>query len=210
MIRLMVVDDHIPTREQIIKELGSGDLIEVIAEAGTSDEAWRVGQQILPDLVLLDLHLPGLTTTEDLLRKLSGLPNVKVVIFASKAPASDVLDLLDIGAAGYVLKTDASALIRMALLMVSRGSTGVISPSLPRHLTRLSPDERLILRHLTQRGKLPKAAERMGIPQAELEATAMHLAEKLELVKEDPDEPEESNRAISVEKLIKWAKKHGF
>ena len=103
MIRLMVVDDHIPTREQIVKELGSGDLIEVIAEAGTSDEAWRVAQQILPDLVLLDLHLPGLTTTEDLLRKLSGLPNVKVVIFASKAPASDVLDLLDGGASDYVL-----------------------------------------------------------------------------------------------------------
>ncbi len=196
MIRLMVVDDNIPTRQQIIKELGAGDLIEVMAEAGTSDEAWRMAQQLLPDLILLDLHLPGLTTTEDLLRKLSGLPNVKVVIFASEAPASDVLDLLDGGAAGYVLKSDQAALIRMALLMVSRGSTNVISPSLPRHLTRLSTDERLILRHLTQRGKLPKAAERMGIPQSELEATALHLAEKLEL--------------DSVDKLIKWAKKHGF
>lgn len=209
MIRLMVVDDHIPTRESIIKDLASGDLIEVIAEAGTSDEAWRVAQQILPDLILLDLHLPGLTRTEDLVRKLAGLTNVKVVIFASKAPASEVLDLLDLGAAGYVLKTDQSALIRMALLMVSRGSTGVISPSLPRHLTRLSPDERLILRHLTLRGKLPKAAERMGIPQAELEETAMHLAEKLELVKES-DKPPDEAQFDTIEKLIKWAKKHGF
>lgn len=196
MIRLMVVDDHIPTREQIIKDLTQGDLIEVMAEAGTSDEAWRTAQQLLPDIVLLDLHLPGLTTTEDLLRKLHALPNVKIVIFASKAPASDVLDLLDAGAQGYVLKSDPSALIRMSLLMVSRGSDGVISPSLPRYLTRLTPDERLILRHLTKRGKLPAAAERIGIPQTELEATAMHVAEKLEL--------------DSIEKLIKWAKKHGF
>ncbi len=196
MIRLMVVDDHIPTRQQIIKELTTGDLIEILCEAGTSDEAWRVAQQLLPDIVLLDLHLPGLMSTEDLLRKFKALPNVKVVIFASKAPASDVLDLLEAGAAGYVLKDDPSALIRMSILMVSRGSTGIISPSLPRHLTRLTADERLILRHLTKRGKLPKAAERIGIPEKELEATAQHLAAKLEL--------------DSIEKLIKWAKKHGF
>lgn len=192
----MVVDDHIPTREHIIKELTTGGLIEILCQTGTSDEAWRLAQQLLPDMVLLDLHLPGLISTEDLLRKLGGLPNVKVVIFASKAPAADVLDLLDAGAAAYVLKEDPSALIRMAILMVSRGSCGVISPSLPRHLTRLTPDERLILRHLTKRGKLPKAAERIGIPQAELEETAIHLAGKLEL--------------DSIEKLIKWAKKHGF
>ncbi|MBX9692410.1 MAG: hypothetical protein K2Z81_08505, partial [Cyanobacteria bacterium] len=72
----------------------------------------------------------------------------------------------------------------------------VISPSLPRHLTRLTPDERTILRHLTKRGKLPKAAERIGISEAELEKVALHLAEKLEL--------------DTVDKLIKWAKKHGF
>ena len=196
MIRLMVVEDHLQTRQQVVRELTTGDLIDVIAEAGTSDEAWHLAQQILPDIVLLDLHLPGLLTTEDLLQKLSGLPNVKVVVFASQAKAADVQDLLDAGASGYVLKTDASALIRMALLMVSRGSQGVISPSLPRHLTRLTPDERMILRHLTKRGKLPKAAERIGVSEEALTRTAERLAEKLELG--------------NIEKLIKWAKKHGF
>ena len=196
MIRLMVVDDHVPTREKIVKELTTGDLIDVIAESGTSDQAWQMAKELLPDIVLLDLHLPGFLTTDDLLQRLNTLTNVKVVLFASKAKAADVQDWLDAGAEGYVLKKDQSALIRMTILMVSRGSTGVISPSLPRHLTRLTPDERMILRHLTKRGKLPKAAERIGVSEESLTDTANHLAEKLEL--------------DSIEKLITWAKKHGF
>jgi DNA-binding CsgD family transcriptional regulator len=84
----------------------------------------------------------------------------------------------------------------MALLMVSKGSKWVISPSLPRHLTRLTAQERTILRYLTMRGRLTTAAERMGITQAELDNTVNHLVEKLELENSD--------------KLLRWAKKHGF
>lgn len=196
MIRVLVVDDHIPTRAKAVADVSSGHLMEVIAEAATSDEAWKTAQQLLPDIVLLDLHLPGLISTVDLIQRFGRLKNTRVIIYASDFKASDVQDLLDAGAMGYILKTDAPALLRMALLMVSRGSKGIISPSLPRHLTRLSGQERTLLRHLTKRGKLPKAAERMGIPQEELTATAAQLAEKLEL--------------DDVEKLIKWAKKHGF
>ena len=84
----------------------------------------------------------------------------------------------------------------MALLMVSKGSKAVISPSLPRHLTRLTAQERSVLRYMTMRGKLLKAAERMGISEQELTDLVDHLVEKLEL--ESPD------------KLLRWAKKHGF
>ncbi len=196
MIRVLVVDDHIPTRQKAVSDVSAGHLMEVVAEAATSDEAWKTAQQLLPDIVLLDLHLPGLISTMDLIQRFGRLKNTKVIIYASDGKASDVQDLLDAGALGYILKTDAPALLRMALLMVTRGSKGVISPSLPRHLTRLSGQERTLLRHLTKRGKLPKAAERMGIPVEELTETAEHLAQKLEL--------------DDVDKLIKWAKKHGF
>jgi DNA-binding NarL/FixJ family response regulator len=118
------------------------------------------------------------------------------VILSGLAKASEVQDLLTAGASGYVLKTDAPALIKMALLMVSKGSKSVISPSLPRHLTRLTAQERTILRYLTMRGKLALAAERMGISEAELGDLLDHLTEKLELE--------------SPEKLLRWARKHGF
>lgn len=192
----MIVDDHAPTREQAKREIAAPGVIQVLAEAETSDEAWKIAEKLLPDVILLDLHLPGLIQTNDLLKRLTSLPRVKVVVFASASKASEVQDLLDAGAVAYVLKTDAPALIRMAILMVSRGSRGVVSPSLPRHLTRLTPNERSILRHLTKRGKPPQMAERLGISEGALHQAMQHLAEKLEL--------------SSTAQLIKWAKKHGF
>src|SRR5579885_3735099 len=94
MIRLMVVDDHVPTREETVRELSAGGVIQVIAEAETSDEAWKTGQKLLPDVILLDLHLPGLLSTMDLLKRFATLPRGKVVIHASEARAPEVQDLL--------------------------------------------------------------------------------------------------------------------
>ncbi len=196
MIRLLIVDDHIPTREAAVKDLAADGVIQVVGQAETSDEALKTAQQLLPDLVLLDLHLPGLLNTYDLIKRLNALKNVKIVIYASQSKASEVQDLLDAGAAAYVLKSDPSALIRMSILMVSRGSRNIISPALPRNLTRLSAQERNILRQITKRGGLPKAAERMGISEFDLNQILEHLTEKLEL--ETPTH------------LVRWAKKHGF
>ncbi len=195
-MRLLVVDDHIPTRQEIVRELSTGGVIDVVGEAETSDQALKVARELLPDVILLDLHLPGLIGTIDLIKRLTALRNVRVVMFASQGKASDVQDLLDAGAVGYILKTDPPALIRMALLMVIRGSKGVVSPSLPRHITRLSAEERSVLRSITMRGKLPKAAERLDMSEPDL----MEIVEKL-LAKLELNTPEQ---------LIKWAKKHGF
>ncbi len=195
-IRLVVVDDHAPTREQVIKDLSPGGVIKVVGEAQTSDEGFKVSRDLLPDVVLLDLHLPGLIGTIDLIKRLTALRNVRVVMFGSQGKPADVQDFLDAGAVGYVLKTDAPALIRMAILMVSRGSKGVVSPALPRHVTRLSPEERYVLREITQRGKFSKAAQRMGLSEEQLMSQVTELTVKLDL--ETPDH------------LVKWAKKQGF
>lgn len=196
MIRVLVVDDHEQTRQDIVRELAAGGVIQVVGQAETSDEGYKEAQRLLPDIVLLDLHLPGLLSTADLLKRMNALRNVKVLIFAGQAKAAEVQDLLEAGSVGYILKTDPPALVRMALLMVSRGSRVVLSPALPRHLTRLTGQERLVLRHLTKRGRLPQIAERMGVSEDELNTVVEHLCGKLELV--------------SAAQLIKWAKKHGF
>jgi DNA-binding NarL/FixJ family response regulator len=196
MIRLMIADDHAPTREQAVQELQVDGVIKVIAQAETFDETLKTAQQLLPDILLLDLHMPGLTNVYELLKRVSSLRNVKVIMYAGEANAAEVQDLLDAGAYAYVLKTDPPALVRMTMLMVSRGSRGVISPSLPRHLTRLTPQERSVLRHITKRGRFPQIAERMGISEEALRELLDHLSKKLEL--------------NSTAQLVKWAKKHGF
>lgn len=196
MIRILVVDDHTPTREAAVKELQTDGIMQVVGEAETSDEAYKLAAQLLPDMVLLDLHLPGLLSTPDLIRKLLSLKNAHVIIYASQSKASEVQDFFDMGASAYVLKTDPWPLIRMSIVMVAKGAPPVVSPALPRNLTRLTSQERAMLKQVTKRGGLPKAAERMGITEYDLTKILELLAEKLELENWD--------------KLVKWAKKHGF
>ncbi len=196
MIRLVIVDDHLPSRQQAVADLSAGDIIDIVSEAETSDECYKMCQQLLPDIVLLDLHLPGLITTHDLIKRLNNLKNVRVIVWASQGKASEVQDLLDMGAAAYVLKSDPVPLVRMSIVMVNKGSRNIISPSLQRNITKMSLNERNILKHVTKRGGVPKAAERMGISEYDLTHILDHMAEKLEL--EDAD------------KLVKWAKKNGF
>ncbi len=196
MIRLLVVDDHAPTRLQIIEELKSGNLIDVIGEAQTSDEAFQLAEQLLPDVVLLDLHLPGLLTPAILIQKLTGLRNTKVLAFASAGKGVEVQDVLDAGASGYILKSDPSALIRMSILMVARGSRDVISSSLPRHINRLTQQERIILKQASRSNKPDKVALELGISENQLTMALLQLAAKLDLG--------------TVANLKKWAKKNGF
>jgi DNA-binding NarL/FixJ family response regulator len=196
MIRLLVVDDHSPTRLATINELIVGNLIEIVGEAETSDQALKLSEKLLPDIVLLDLHLPGLFSSVDLIKRLVALRNVKVIAFASQVVGAEVQDLLDAGASAYILKNDASALIRMTILMVSRGSRNITSSAVPRQLTKLTAPERVLLREITKRGKIQKAAERLGVPESALIETLTQLSQKLEIA--DPD------------KLIRWAKKQGF
>jgi len=196
MIRLLIVDDHTPSREKAVADLSSGDLIEIVGQAETSDEAFKFAKALLPDIVLLDLHLPGLMGMADLFKRLVALANVRVVVFASPGKASEVQDLLDAGAAAYVLKEDAGALLRMSILMVYRGSKNVISPALPPHLLKLVLQERNILREIGKRGGIAKAAERCGLTEYDLNQILYHTAEKLEVE--------------SIDKLVRWAKKHGF
>ncbi len=195
-IRILVVDDHKDARAEIIKHLSVGNLLEVVGEAETSDQALRLSEKLLPDIVLLDLHLPGLIQSLDLIKRLVALRNVKVAIFASPSRAEQVQDLFAAGAASYTLKEDAPALIRMTLLMVARGSRNLISPSLPRHLLTLNQSERNILGELAKRGKLEKALERLGISAEALAKGIEELTTKLEFK--------------DSQSMAKWAKKQGF
>ena len=131
-------------------------MIDVIGEAQTSDEALQLSEKLLPDVVLLDLHLPGLLTPTSLIQKLSALRNVKVVAFADNNRAAEVQELLEAGACGYILKTDSSVLIRMSILMVARGSKNILSPALPRQINRLTSQDHTILRYVSRTTKLEK------------------------------------------------------
>lgn len=102
-ISVMLVDDHALVRSAVRQALSAAD-IEVIGEAGTAEEALLLAPELAPDVLLLDLNLPG-TSGLGLLRELAPrLPNTKIVMLTISDDRRDLLDAVRNGAAGYLTK----------------------------------------------------------------------------------------------------------
>lgn len=120
-IRLVVVDDHMVFREGLRALLGRVDEIDIIGEAATTQEAIEVTENLRPDVVLMDLHLPGgggevATTTI-----LTAHPEVAVLVLTMHSDDAHLRHALNAGARGYLLKdAEPDAIIR-AIVAVSEG-----------------------------------------------------------------------------------------
>jgi DNA-binding NarL/FixJ family response regulator len=104
MIRVMVVDDHPMWRDAVTRDLREAGF-EVVAEAGTSDEALRRAEATRPEVVVLDLQIPGLGGVEVTRRLVAADPSVRVLILSASGEQADVLAAVKAGAAGYLVKS---------------------------------------------------------------------------------------------------------
>jgi DNA-binding NarL/FixJ family response regulator len=120
-IRVVVVDDHMVFREGLRALLGRVDDVEIIGEAATTQEAIEVTDALRPDVVLMDLHLPGgggevATTTIA-----ASHPEVAVLVLTMHSDDAHLRHALNAGARGYLLKdAEPDAIIR-AIIAVSQG-----------------------------------------------------------------------------------------
>ena len=102
-MRVMLVDDHALVRAAVRQALSAPD-IEVVGEAATADEALIVAPRLRPDLLLLDINLPGSDGLR-LLRELGPrLPETRIVMLTVSASKRDLLEAMRNGAAGYLTK----------------------------------------------------------------------------------------------------------
>ncbi|NDK32888.1 LuxR C-terminal-related transcriptional regulator [Nesterenkonia haasae] len=128
--RIVIVDDHRIFRAGLRAELG--DSVEVVAEASTVDEAAQVIRHTLPEVVLLDVHMPGGTggggaEVVKLCRDL--LEQVKFLAISVSDQATDVVSVIRAGARGYVTKTISTDELLSAIDAVAEGDA-VFSPRL--------------------------------------------------------------------------------
>jgi DNA-binding NarL/FixJ family response regulator len=107
VIRVVLVDDHAVVRDGIARLLDSADDIEVVGEAAEGEEAVTVVEDTGPDVVLMDLSMPGVDGVEATRRITAGHSDSRVVVLTTFADQQRITDALNAGAAGYLLK-DAS------------------------------------------------------------------------------------------------------
>jgi DNA-binding NarL/FixJ family response regulator len=141
-IRLVIIDDHPIFREGVVSILGSEADLEVVGQGLTSEDALRLTRDLLPDVILLDVNMPGggLNAAETIA---NSFPVVKIIMLTGSADEDDVLAALKAGAHAYVLKGVAARELNSILHTVYAGE-GYVTPSLAANLLsemRSSPRE---------------------------------------------------------------------
>lgn len=103
VLRVMIVDDHPLVRSAVARALVADNMV-VVAEASNAEEALEIAPKVAPDVLLLDIALPGMSGVQ-LVRELAPrLPGTKIVMLTVSASDRDVLDALRHGASGYLTK----------------------------------------------------------------------------------------------------------
>jgi DNA-binding NarL/FixJ family response regulator len=196
-IRIMLVDDHALVREGVRHVLTSTPGFEVVAEAGDGDTALKLAAGAAPDLVVLDLSMPGGTGLDVATRLRTQLPDVRILILSVHDHPEYVLGAVRAGAQGYLRKDTSPAELREAIRAVARGES-YFSPNVARHLTaavrgetdrgtpverlvRLAPREREVLGGIAAGETSREIAARLGLSPRTVETYRENLMRKLEI-----------------------------
>jgi two-component system NarL family response regulator len=131
-IRAIVADDHDLFRRGL-KELLEEQGIRVVGEAGDGDDAVRLAQHALPDVLVLDLHMPRVSGVEATRRLAAVAPTVNVLVLTISADERHVMDAIIAGASGYLLK-DASVEEIAAGVRAAAAGESLISPRIAKQL----------------------------------------------------------------------------
>ncbi len=132
-IRVVLVDDHALVRAGMRSLLGSMQQVEVVGEASSGEEALTLARTTLPDIVLMDIAMKGLTGLEAASRMREASPRSRVIILSMHAGEEYVLQALRAGAVGYLLKDAATGELELALRSVMRGESW-FSPAVSRQV----------------------------------------------------------------------------
>ena len=131
-VRVVVVDDHPLLRDGVARSLDNSGRFTVVGQGGSADDAVRLVGEHKPDLVLLDLSMPGGGLAAA--RRISeGTPEVRVVVLTVSEADDDIMEALRAGAKGYILKGVGSAMLVDILESVANGES-YVSPSLAARL----------------------------------------------------------------------------
>jgi len=193
-VRVFIVDDHELFRSGVRSELRGG--LEIVGDAGSVDEAIAAIRSTHPDVVLLDVHMPGGGGRAVIDAVRAELPEVKFLALSVSDAAEDVIGVIRAGARGYVTKSISPEELDLAVRRVHDGDA-VFSPRLagfvldafaadaPQpadpELDQLSPREREVLRYIARGYAYKEVAHELGISVKTVESHVSAVLRKLQL-----------------------------
>ncbi|MCY4363234.1 MAG: response regulator transcription factor [Gammaproteobacteria bacterium] len=132
-IRILLVDDHAVVRAGYQMLLEQSDKLEIVAEASSGEQASKLFTDVDPDIVVMDLSLPGISGLEAIRRIIRKDPNAKVLVFTMHEDTVFVDQALRAGARGYLSKSSAPKTLIKAIEEIARGGV-YIDDRLVQHL----------------------------------------------------------------------------
>ena len=188
---VIVVEDDRGLREQLVKILNSGPAIRCIGACGSAEDALRVIPAKGPDVVLMDIRLPGMSGIECVAELRQAMPNLQIIMLTVYEDSESIFRALKAGAAGYLVKSSPPAKLLEAILDVSKGGAPMSS-----HIARkvvqhfhgagpadgeeaLSPREREVLDLLAGGYIYKEIGEKLGISPETVRTYVKNICEKM-------------------------------
>jgi NarL family two-component system response regulator LiaR len=193
-VRVLIVDDHAIVRKGIRALLSEADGFEVVGEASNGQEAVQQAQETHPDVVLMDLLMPGMDGIEATHQITSRQPETRVLVLTSFAADNKVFPAIKAGAAGYLLKDSSPDELVRAIRQVHRGEPS-LHPTIARKLLQeiarpaelqpapeaLTAREMMVLRLLAQGLSNQEIADRIAVSEPTVRAHVSRILGKLHL-----------------------------
>ena len=187
MIRVLVADDHPIVRGGIVALLESADDLSVVGEASTGLQAVELALEHEPDIVLMDLQMPALSGAEATARILEQRPGIRVIVLTTYESDSAILQAIEAGASGYLLKAAPAGEILAGIRSVVAGDVA-LAPSIAAMLVNrvkapagptLSARETEELALVAQGKSNPAIAQALFVSEATIKTHLLHVFEKL-------------------------------
>jgi DNA-binding NarL/FixJ family response regulator len=194
-ISILLADDHALVRAGIRALVEKLPNARVIAEAKDGREALRLVGELQPDLVLMDIAMPGLNGLEATARISREFPNVRVIILSMYGNEEYVREAISGGAAGYLVKRGATAELENAIKAIAAGDT-YVSPLVSEHVSKerggrlhanralidcLTPRQREILQLIAERQSTKEIAHILNISVKTVETHRAQLMNRLDI-----------------------------
>ena len=196
-IRCLLVDDHTLFRQGVRRLLESESDFEIVGESPDAGDAVEKARELRPDVVLMDIGMPGLSSFEATRQIKKNRPETKVLYLTMYEDEDYLLQCLEVGAAGYVLKDTPAPQLVSAVRDVYRGGKYLSSQVLGKlvedfrsrvrdtrmqpRMSTLTPREREILKLLAEGNSVKEIAVILGLSVKTVEAHKFNLMRKLDI-----------------------------